>query len=196
MKKIIIGVLLLSGFFQAAYSSEKASEKKEKEVKEERTFFHKLKPDSITFSTLSYQGALVIGGRYEAASWFSGEISYGLTPAFLGGHTISQLNFLSKFHILKEEYTGLAGLYSGFGILYGIHKDLFVLLPKRYERNYYAPTALRYTASLGVDKRISENIRGFFEFSALDSEVYGYVNSDFSGSTLGTFGFGVIFEYM
>ena len=152
-------------------------------------------PDHGTFQVAGYHGAVALGLRYELNHLIATELSFGYTPEQLGGRHIRQINWNNKLDYLAlfQGDGAKFGSYVGLGMLYGMSRQLFLFLPSKYPSNYYQPTALRYTLSIGIDYRCTEAIDIYSEYAYHDSELTSYYNSPYSGGwwDLGSLGLGM-----
>ena len=144
---------------------------------EQKNRYQRLKPDTIIVHSGGYQGAFGLGFGLRWLDQFSSLISYGYTPQAIGGKDINQLNLNSQFQFFDFKMLSIGICFISFdlGIIYGLGKNLFLQLPKKYPKRYYSPTALRYLLGLKSGIALTDILVLTFQYVYLDSELSALV---------------------
>jgi hypothetical protein len=147
-----------------------------------------LAPDFAKIGMGGFVGLVTVGGGYALFDdVLEAGLLYGYTPAFHAGTDVHSLHFsvtLRPFDLRWQRFRCVP-LYFGPGLLYTFGDNYFVFVPKRYPvDNYYAPTALHWTAEIGLELDYLPNRDDFFErhglyfeLRTLDTFLYGYAEN-------------------
>ncbi len=82
-------------------------------------------------------------------------------------------------------------------MLYGPDRELFLLLPEKYPRGYYPPTALRFIVFPGLTVALSRKFNLEFNYRYLDSEILAYKDSpgDWISGQIGSLGINMNYSW-
>lgn len=154
-------------------------------------------PDLIISQTAGYVGYVSLGAGYFLTKRWETDLLFGYVPEFIGGDDIYQISWKNSLHPFGLKRYGdfrYSPIYIGITTIYGLDDDLHVVLPKRYPRGYYPPTALHLAVNLGAEARYHKH-GIFIEISALDTGIEAYANNPgfFSLSDITTLAFGYKF---
>lgn len=154
----------------------------------------KITPDHMELQTAGYMGEMGFGIGYEPTSWYDVGLVYGYSRKSTSGREVISWTWKNTF--LPYTFPIGNGLElkptAGVGLIYGQSPDLFAVLPQRYPRKYYAPTAIRYYISAGAKVVYEEKHALFMSLNYLDTEltIY-YFNRDWIDfETLGSLALG------
>ena len=188
--------LILFLFFQASIGVSQSIAVEQVSEDLEKPFYF---PDTFVAQSAGYLGALSLGVGYQVNPVFGFDIAFGYTPKNIAGRPIRNISFKNTFDLmawLNEEPTPWS-MQIGLGGLYGIDRDLFVVLPEQYSPFYYQPTALRGLVYGSVAYTFPSQIQTYFEMSFHDSEIAGYFRSPYDNpKDLGSYGIGVRWPFL
>jgi hypothetical protein len=138
-------------------------------------------PDLILAQTAGYVGYASLGAGYYLTKRWEMDFLFGHVPKFIGGEDTYHLSWKNSFKILstiRNEKFSYSPFHIGVTTIYTLDDDLYVVLPDRYSRGYYPPTALHFAANLGMEFQYLRH--GFFiEVSASDTGIEAYVNNPY-----------------
>ena len=164
-------------------------------------------PERLVFQTAAFQGFIAAGAEWQFAKHHEIILLFGYVPAEVSGVSLWQATLKYEwrpfneilFHTKSGKEYKVNPFHIGFGVIYGIHNDLFVILPDQYPDGYYAPTALRFILNMGAS--IKKGKYTFFtELTFLDVGLIAYIdepgffrdNYDYWGlEGIASIGFGV-----
>jgi hypothetical protein len=133
-------------------------------------------PDFARVGTGGYQGLANVNVGYamfnDIVNW---SIGYGFTPAFTAGRNVHSLDMTLSIRPLDFRYRDIriVPAYFGAGLLFGTGNGYFLVTPSRYSdysRRYYPPTAVHWTAHVGLEVDWLPK-SGFFERHGVFVEV-------------------------
>jgi len=159
-------------------------------------------PDFAKLQTGGFVGLAAVGVGYAAFDdILNATLLYGYTPKWHAGVDVHSFHFALSgrpFDVRLREFR-IVPIYLGAGLLFNPDPKLFVKVPARYpESNYYPPTALHWTAHIGLEadyvpsRGVLERHGLYFEAVALDTYVFSYFENrqtvaftDMFGSAIG-----------
>jgi len=146
-------------------------------------------PDFARLGTGGYQGLTNINIGYAAFSdVLNWSLGYGYTPSFVADRTVHSFDTTLSIRPIDIRYRDVRIVpgYFGAGLLFGTGDGYFLVTPSRYRdisRMYYPPTAVHWTAHLGVEidwlpkGGFFERHGGFVELRTLDSYFVSYLQN-------------------
>ena len=146
-------------------------------------------PDFAKLQTAGYLGSVGIGAGYAMLEdVLNVSLLYGFTPEQRAGENVHalRLNLDVRPLDLRFESFRLVPIYVGAGLLYAIGSEYFTRIPARYRRleaNYYPPTALHWTANLGLEldyvpaRGKIERHGLYYEVVTVDSYIMSYLEN-------------------
>jgi hypothetical protein len=145
-------------------------------------------PDFAKLQSGGFAGLAALGGGYAAFNdILNVQLLYGFSPSAHSGVTVHSLHFAISGRPVDVQFGQfrLVPIYIGVGLLYTLNAGgYFVRVPKRYryyDDRYYYPTALHWTADVGLEFDWVQKPGNFFErhgiyaeLTALDSYIIAY----------------------
>lgn len=152
-------------------------------------------PNYLSLQTGAYTGFTTIGALYELSSKYELEGQIGYTPAALAGVDITSFDL--KLHwnhsrLILDDNVQIIG-YSAAAILYSNDRDMFIILPSRYPREYYDPSAIKWLFTFGTVLEYHLQYKVYMEYTYTDVEFIKYYNNfnSLSLQNLGSLGLGI-----
>jgi hypothetical protein len=132
-------------------------------------------PDFAKLQTGSFAGLIAVGVGYALFDdVLNASLLYGYTPAWHAGTTAHSIDLsldVRPLDMLIGEFR-IVPVYFGAGLLVALDDQLFFTTPARYPADdYYPPTALHWTAHLGVEVDLLPARDSFFERHGLYAEL-------------------------
>lgn len=133
-------------------------------------------PDFAKLQTAGFLGTVGVGAGYAMLNdIINVSLLYGFTPEKRAGNNVhaARLNLDLRPFDFRLKAFRLVPIYAGGGLLYAFGSEYFTRLPARYKRiaaGYYPPTALHWSAHLGLELDYVP-ARGKFERHGLYYEV-------------------------
>jgi hypothetical protein len=177
------------------------------ETRQSKSTLHFLIPAYIMTQTGGYMGVATLGAGWEVGKGplsFEVDLQAGYSPAFVTEESLFQLDSKLEWHPfggnsielpVGDRSIRIDPIYLALGLIYGMHKNLFVKVPSQYpEEGYYPPTARRLAPSLGLSATYGLNTV-FLELTTLDVQIgalfrdSAYLDWD-SFKSMGTWGAG------
>lgn len=146
-------------------------------------------PDFAKLQSAGYLGSVGIGAGYAMLEdVLNVSLLYGFTPEQRAGENVHalRLNLDVRPLDLRFESFRLVPIYAGAGLLYAFGSEYFTRIPKRYrqlETNYYPPTALHWSANLGLEldyvpaRGKIERHGLYYEVVTVDSYIMSYLEN-------------------
>lgn len=146
-------------------------------------------PDFARLQTGGYHGLVNIQLGYAAFDdMLNWSIGYGYTPPFEAERHVHSFDTTLSFRPFDLRYRDmrLVPVYVGAGLLFGTGDGYFLVTPKRYHQydpQYYPPTAVHWTAHLGIEldwlpkSGFFERHGAFIEVRTLDTYLFTYVDN-------------------
>jgi hypothetical protein len=146
-------------------------------------------PDFAKLQTAGYLGSVGIGTGYAMLDdILNVSLLYGFTPEQRAGENVHalRLNLDVRPIDLRFKAFRVVPIYVGAGLLYAIGSEYFTRIPARYRRleaNYYPPTALHWSANLGLEldyvpaRGKIERHGLYYEVVTVDSYVMSYLEN-------------------
>jgi hypothetical protein len=146
-------------------------------------------PDFARAQTGGYHGLANVSFGYAAfhdiVNW---SLGYGFTPALTAGRNVHSFDTTLSIRPLdmRRGDVRVVPLYFGAGLLFGTGNGYFLITPARYRKYdalYYPPTAVHWTAHLGVEvdwlpkTGFFERHGGFVEVRTLDTYFFSYLEN-------------------
>ena len=133
-------------------------------------------PDFVRLQTGGFVGLFVVGTGYAIFDDILNlSVHYGFTPEEHAGTNVHAVSFellVRPFDFRIDDFR-VVPIYLGPGALYAWGDDFFTRVPDRYaqiDSSYYPPTALHWTARVGVELDYLPS-SGFFERHGLYYEA-------------------------
>jgi len=122
----------------------------------------------LVFQTAGFAGFVSGGIGCDLGDRFTMDLLLGYIPEFLGGEDFFSFTLKASFAFLasRDIDTGYRA-YAGVSLIYSSDEDTFVVLPDKYPRGYYPPTAFRSAAYVGFETRV-EKCSWYIEIASLD----------------------------
>lgn len=146
-------------------------------------------PDFAKLQTAGFLGSIGLGAGYAMLDdVLNVSLLYGFTPEGRAGENVhaALLSLDVRPVDLKLRSLRWVPLYIGGGVLYAFGAEYFTRLPDRYRRleaNYYPPTALHWTAHLGMEldyvpaRGKIERHGLYYEAVTMDSYLLSYLEN-------------------
>jgi hypothetical protein len=146
-------------------------------------------PDFAKLQTAGFLGSVGVGAGYAMLSdIINVSLLYGFTPEKRAGNNVhaARLNLDVRPFDLRLKAFRLVPIYVGAGLLYAFGSEYFTRLPERYKRiaaGYYPPTALHWSAHLGLEldyvpaRGKIERHGLYYEVVTLDSYLISYLEN-------------------
>ena len=145
-------------------------------------------PDFVRAQTGGWVGMFSAGTGYAIFDdVLNFTLLYGFTPEFHAGQDVHALHAaLSVRPVeLRMERVRLVPVYAGGGLLMALDRDYFVEVPDHYpDRSYYPPTALHWTAHLGIELdylpppgSAAERHGLYLELVTVDTFLFAYIEN-------------------
>jgi hypothetical protein len=146
-------------------------------------------PDFAKLQTAGFLGMVGLGAGYAMLDdVLNVSLLYGFTPEQRAGDNVHAALFSLDVRPIDLKLRSLrwVPLYVGGGLLYAFGSEYFTRLPERYRRleaNYYPPTALHWTAHLGMEldylpaRGKIERHGLYYEAATVDSYLLSYLEN-------------------
>jgi hypothetical protein len=146
-------------------------------------------PDFARLGSGGYLGLANIGVGYAAfndvVNW---SVGYGFTPAFVSGRNSHTFDMTLNVRPLDFKYRSVrvVPIYVGGGLLFGTGAGYFLITPARYRKYdplYYPPTAVHWTANVGLEvdwlpsSGFFERHGAFVELRTMDTYFVSYLQN-------------------
>jgi hypothetical protein len=146
-------------------------------------------PDFAKLQTAGYLGSVGIGAGYAMFDdVVNVSLLYGFTPEDRAGDNVHAAHLtldLRPIDVRLQSFR-LIPIYAGGGLMYAFGSEYFTRLPERYKRleaNYYPPTALHWSAHLGLEldyvpaRGKIERHGLYYEVVTIDSYLLSYLEN-------------------
>ena len=155
-------------------------------------------PDYLSLQTGGYTGFATLGVGYKLNNIWDLETQMGYTPYSLGGIDITTFDLKVRWYhskLILDDNMLLLGYFSST-FLYSNDKDMFVVLPAKYPRKYYDPSAIRWLFTFGSMFQIHDKYSFYIDYSYTDVELTKYYNNYeyLSLQNLGSIGLGIKYK--
>ncbi len=141
----------------------------------------RVSPFSLVLQTGAYAGLVSPGINFRFAKRNELMLLGGYVPLKIDGSRLWQMNFKYQVEPFRDLHLNLGNgerisfnpIHVGAGVIYGMHRNLFVNLPSQYPAGYYRSTAFRYTFNVGTSVKF-RRMTLYVDYSALDMGFVAY----------------------